>query len=133
MAAEAGMIDLNEKRSQMRTDLNDKMSKMHHDIGVLTAVFAERKDTIDKNARNIGEAFTSIREGQAAQTAMLHEIRSLAERVNLQETRLVTQEGVIMELKQTVNSMRETVIKSSLVCTIGTAMVTGTLMKFFGG
>jgi chromosome segregation ATPase len=109
--------------------LADKLTQIQVDIGVIKTTLSERKDSVDKNAKNIGEAFDAIKNVQASQTAILHEIRALAEKVNIHETRLAAQEENVRKNEITLGQVRDKVLGWGGIIALATAGLSALVVK----
>jgi small-conductance mechanosensitive channel len=93
----------------------------------------ERSAAMAQNAHNIGEAFNKIRAMETDISATTLETHKFTERLTFLEDRLKALEQSNISLSHTVQGLKDTYIKMSIVFSIATAVITAGVVKFFVG
>jgi chromosome segregation ATPase len=107
------------------------LSDIKQDIREIMTLLNERRDSVKDAQKNIGEAFDAIKKLQAQNTDTLNEIRRLAERLPYQDQRIGVLENAVGELRMSMQTLKETMIKYSLAATAFVSLALALAVRFW--
>lgn len=116
------LVEIKGKLESLETKMDDRLknldSKMDERKATYLTLFDIQEKGLDKNAKDVNEAFSKIHAMEKDLTKNNETTSSLADRVE--------------KLEIAVVSMKETLIKVSVISTFMTAAITAAVVEFFG-